>query len=64
MLKRQVHMSEEKVRLLKHKSDLNMHQINAKKLISEDSKDNIQKRCKTEKEDRKAEIAAHNEQAV
>ena len=64
MLQRQTLMSEEKVRLLKHKADLNMQQLNAKHLIAEESRDNIAKRRKREKDDRKAEIATRNERAV
>ena len=64
MLKRRVHMSEEKARLLKHKADLHMQQINAKYLISKESKGNIAKCHKMEKEDKKAEIASCNKQAV
>ena len=64
MLQRQVQMSEEKVIFLKHKADMHMQQINAKHLIAKESRDNIAKRHKTEKEDRKAELAARNEQAV
>ena len=64
MLQRQVQMSEEKVRLLKHKADLNMQQLNAKHLIAEESRENIAKRRKMEKDDRKVEIAACNERAV
>ena len=52
------------MRLLKHKADLNMQQLNAKHLIAKESRDNIAKRHKTEKDDRKAEITAHNEWAV
>ena len=64
MLQRQFQMSEEKVRLLKHKADLNMQKLNTKHLIAKESRDNIAKRHKTEKDDRKVEMAAHNERVV
>ena len=57
-------MSVEKVRSLTHKSDLHKQQINAKHLITKELRENIAKRCKMEKEDRKVELVARNEQAI
>ena len=50
MLKRQVHMTEDKMLLLKHKNELSINQLKVEYVKSEVAKDNVAKRHEIEVE--------------